>query len=89
MAVQQRRYRRLMIGPPRLVGWCDACGFLAEVETGRHDALVARLARHHLSAHVAAGRGDRWIDEPTVEGAHSPHTARAASRAECLGHPRR
>ena len=91
MAVQQRWYRRLLIGSPRLVGWCDACGFLAQAETGRHDALVARLARHHLSVHAAAGGGAtaRWTDEPAVEGAHLRRTARAASRAGCHGHPRR
>jgi hypothetical protein len=95
MAVQQRWYRRRLIGSPRLVGWCDACGFLAEVETGRHDALVARLARHHLSAHrrgapeAVPQQRDRWTGEPTVEEHQPRRTTRAAPRAQCHGHHRR
>jgi hypothetical protein len=76
MGVQQRSYRRRLIGSQRLVGWCDACGFLAQVETGRHDALVARLARHHLTAH-----------RRTQDGAPAPEPhARRTTRPDCPAH---
>jgi hypothetical protein len=51
VAVQLRLYRRWFVGPQRLVGWCESCGFLAQAEPGQEAALLARLHRHELAAH--------------------------------------
>jgi hypothetical protein len=49
--MEQRQYRRRLIGRPRLLGWCDSCGFLVEARTDQEDALVARIDRHAACAH--------------------------------------
>jgi hypothetical protein len=51
---QLRRYRRLLVGPERVVGWCESCGFLAEGAPGQDLAVRDRLARHQVVAHAPA-----------------------------------